>query len=123
MLVRLSVCLGDSRRTVEDGQNMGGINYTFKTKLTADETSVAPVKDRPPTTYKSITKVGPEEYPGTSRLATICHTCGIVASLEAGRERTFRGGRPRGKMVLYGGAIDSVVIILHINGNADDVVM
>ena len=37
-----------------------------------------------------------------------------VASLEAGRERTFRGGRPRGKMVLYGGAIDSVVIILQI---------
>ena len=37
-----------------------------------------------------------------------------VASLEAGRERTFRGGRPRGKMVLYGGAIDSVVIRLQI---------
>ena len=42
MLNRLSVCLGDSRRTVEDGQNMGGINYTFLTKLTPDETSVGP---------------------------------------------------------------------------------
>ena len=78
MLVRLNVCLGDSRRTVEDGQNMGGINYTFETKLTADEMSVGPEKDQPPTTYKSITKVGPEKFPGTSRLATICHTCGMT---------------------------------------------
>ena len=38
----------------------------------------------------------------------------FVASLEAGRDGTFRGGRPRGKMVLYGGAIDGVVIRLQI---------
>ena len=37
-----------------------------------------------------------------------------VASLETGRDGTFRGGRPRGKIGMLGGAIDSVVIILHI---------
>ena len=80
MIQRLNICLQKSRQTVEDAQNMGGLLYNFKTRLTLREQAETPPNEYvPQSKYKSMFSRSQDyEHNGLSRSANTCHTCGEV---------------------------------------------
>ena len=75
MLTRLSFCLAKCRAVVVDAHNMGGMRFRYKTKLTKADLEDDP-DETGPLTYKKILKIDRGDTSGTSRSASMCHTCG-----------------------------------------------
>ena len=81
MLARLVICLQASRETVTDADKMGGLSYTFTTKLTPEEDPDTQLSTSastgPSASYKTIPKRRPDNE-GISRTTDVCHTCGMT---------------------------------------------
>ena len=68
MLARLVICLQASRETVTDADKMGGLSYTFTTKLTPEEDPVIQLSTSA-STGPSASRPFPNVVPTTKALA------------------------------------------------------